>query len=117
MSITVETAAPKALLAAIRKAIDQKHIETWHYDADGDFTHSATQWNRKAWLRPSIYGNSLALSILPPQNGAISAEVYAIYHGRFIEMLLAHFDQSFAQAYASAVPTSADIVKSAAVTG
>jgi hypothetical protein len=114
MSITVETAAPKALLAAIRKAIDEKRIETWQYDADGDFTHSATQWNRKAWLRPSIYGNSLSLSILPPQDCAISTEVYAIYHGRFVEMLLAHFDQSFAQANASALPTSADILRSAA---
>jgi hypothetical protein len=115
MSISLETASPKALLAGIKKAIDERRIETWQYDGDGDFTHSATQWNRKAWLRPSVCGNGLSLSIVPPQSGAISREVYAIYHGRFIEMLLAHFDQSFSQARASAMPTSADIVRSAAL--
>jgi hypothetical protein len=40
--------------------------------------------------------------------------VYAVYHGRFIEMLLAHFDEQMSGAAATAMPTTADVVKSAA---
>lgn len=30
-------------------------------------------------------------------------EIYGIYHGRFIEMLLSHFDDSFSNASATAL--------------
>jgi predicted nucleic acid-binding protein len=36
---------------------------------------------------------------------------YAVYHGRFIEMLLTHFDLKFTQARASALPETGDIVE------
>ena len=117
MSISVETNSPGVLLAAIKKAIDGRHVETWQYDSDGDFTHSAAQWNRKAWLRPSTNAGELRLTILPPKNAVITSEIYAIYHGRFIEMLLAHFDESFTRAGATAQATSKDILKGSAVAG
>jgi len=35
-------------------------------------------------------------------------EAYAVYHGRFIEMLLAHFDEGFSEAFATAQATGDD---------
>jgi hypothetical protein len=110
MAINVETSNPQGLLDAIKSKIDQKHIQTWEYDKDGDFTHSAAQWNKRAWLRPSVGLGSLKLTTLPTVNGNVTTELYAIFHGRFIEMLLAHFDGSFTNAEASAMPMGADIV-------
>lgn len=110
MAITVTTPTPNDLLASIKKAIDAGHIQTWAYDNDGDFTHSAQQWNRLAWLRPSIATGALVFSILPRKGVPISKEVYGIYHGRFIEMLLVHFDERFSDASSSALPAWADTV-------
>ena len=102
MAIRVSTSQPNSLLAAIKKAIDSKHVETWSYDSDGDFTHAPTQWANKAWLRPKIQSGALVLNILNPQGVSLSKEVYGVYHGRFIEMLLVHFDDQFGDAVASA---------------
>lgn len=101
MSIRVTTSQPGALLAAIKKAIDDRRVETWSYDSDGDFTHTPPQWARKAWLRPRVEIGALVLSIINPQGVTLTKEVYGVYHGRFIEMLLAHFDNMFTNAEAS----------------
>ncbi|ERJ35113.1 hypothetical protein L810_2257 [Burkholderia sp. AU4i] len=37
--------------------------------------------------------------------------VYGVYHGRFLEMLLAHFDHSFSNATATAHADSTDNYK------
>jgi hypothetical protein len=50
------------------------------------------------------------LNILHPQGQAISKEVYAVYHGRFIEAMLAHCDQLFSLGQTSALPMGADKV-------
>ena len=47
MAIRVATSQPQAVLAAIKRAIEQRHVETWAYDKDGDFTHTPTQWANK----------------------------------------------------------------------
>lgn len=111
MAIIVSTENPKSLLNAIKRAVDEEEIETWSYDEDGDFTHSAEQWNQRAWLRPRIRENLLIFNIIPPVRKSISKSVYGIYHGRFIEMLLRHFDNRFEEASATALPTSADRVR------
>jgi hypothetical protein len=110
MAIAINSAAPVALLRAIERSIDENHIETWSYDEDGDFTHSVAQWNRRAWLRPVVQEGCLILNILPPRGQKLSKEVYAVYHGRFIEMVLAHFDSACANVTATAMPTVADVV-------
>jgi hypothetical protein len=83
---------PARLLADIKLAIDAKRIRTWSYDDDGDFTHTAEQWLREAWLRPVLQKEHLQLVIIPPRDTHISSTIYAIYHGRFVEMVLRHFD-------------------------
>jgi len=103
MAIQVKTADPQGLLDAIYEAIDEGHIETWTYDEDGDFTHDTPdqQWVGKAWLRPVPGVALLTLNAVPSTEG-LSEEAYAVYHGRFIEMLLAHFDEQFSDAKATA---------------
>jgi hypothetical protein len=94
MSLVVETSEAKALLAAIKNYIDEGHIKTWEYDEDGDFTHTAEQWKKKAWLRPSVEQGRLSFELLKANNVPLTNTIYGIYHGRFTEMLLTHFRDS-----------------------
>jgi hypothetical protein len=102
MAVIVATSDPSGLLQAIYAAIDKKQVETWSYDKDGDFTHVPPQWKNKAWMRPEVSEGELRFGIIGPRNVTMSKLVYAVYHGRFIEMLLDHFDTKFSSAEASA---------------
>jgi hypothetical protein len=110
MAIRVTTPQPASLLAAIKTAINGRQVETWTYDSDGDFTHTPVQWAYKAWLRPALQPNALVLNILNPRGVNLSKEVYGVYHGRFIEMLLVHFDDRFNDAHATASVAVGDCV-------
>jgi hypothetical protein len=110
MAIYFETKTPKKLLAAYKKAVDDGHVSTWSYDADGDFTHTADQWIRKAWLRPRVdEGTALVFYILAPRETKLSTTIYAVYHGRFIETMLTHCDELFSVGRASAMPEGSDV--------
>jgi hypothetical protein len=111
MAIHFNTTTPNKLLAEFKKAIDSGKVVTWSYDTDSDFTHTAQQWKSLAWLRPKIKdGEGLIFTILKPKNAKISSEVYAIYHGRFIESMLAHCDSLFTNGTATSMPADGDIV-------
>jgi hypothetical protein len=110
MAIYFKTDSPQQLLSSFKKAIADKDVVTWSCDSDGDFTHATEQWKRLAWLRPAIQTGYLVMNIIKPQNKTISTEVYAIYHGRFIESMLAHFDKEFSDARASSIPASGDLI-------
>lgn len=101
--IFLPTDEPDSLLKAIKDAIDDHRIKTWSYDEDGDFTHTAEQWRRMAWLSPQANSDGLRFYIFPPADAHISQQIYAVYHGRFIEMALRHFDSRLS-GYASASP-------------
>jgi hypothetical protein len=105
MAIIITTSDPRRMLEAIKKAIREKHVETWAYN-DGYFTHSPAQWRGQAFFKPSIIGEGLILNIIRPRDRNVSSEAYAVYHGRFIEMLLAHFDTIFESARATALTVS-----------
>jgi hypothetical protein len=111
MAIAINTSDPQGLLDAIRDGIDDGTIETWSYDEDEDFCHvtSTGQWEGQAWLHPSVGDGSLVLNVVPPKTG-LSKEAYAVYHGRFIEMLLAHFDERFSEALTTAKASNGDRV-------
>jgi hypothetical protein len=102
MAIIVNTPNPGQLLAAIKKEIEQKTVETWRYDADGDFTHTPNQWAYQAWLRPVVAPGTLIFGLLGKKDTQMTKVVYGVYHGRFIEMLLTHFDDQFSAASATA---------------
>jgi hypothetical protein len=112
MAIQVTTDNPQELLDLIYSGIDKGTIETWAYDTDKDFFHNTPdgQWKGKAWLRPTVANGALILNVFPP-NAGVSVVAYAVYHGRFIEMLLSHFDKKFSNAYATALATEEDRVK------
>jgi hypothetical protein len=99
--LTVSTYSPNSLLAKIKRAIDDRKVVTWAYDADGDFFHTPEQWRKHAWLRPGIQSGALNLSIVKNTRIPLTKEVYGVYHGRFLEMLLAHFRAVFLRASAN----------------
>ena len=111
MAIYLMTTTPKKLLSTFKKAIDDGHVTTWAYDQDGDFTHTPPQWNKKAWLRPSVSeGSYLALNTTPPNSTHITWPVYAVFQGRFIESMIEHCHDLFTEARATPKPANADRV-------
>ncbi|TSD59034.1 hypothetical protein FFI97_001510 [Variovorax sp. KBS0712] len=102
MAILVATRNSRALLAAIRKSIDEKHVATWSYDQSGDFTHDVDQWRYHAWLRPTAEMNRLVLGIIKNTKINLTDTIYGVYHGRFTEMLLAHHTALFSTATCTA---------------
>jgi hypothetical protein len=108
--ITFDTPTPNALLARIKKGIDNGSIQTWAYDTDGDFTHTPSQWIYRGWLRPRVTIGGLEFNYLGQRTINTTKEDYAVYHGRFIEMMLAHFDDGFGNASASAAVAVGDQV-------
>jgi hypothetical protein len=110
MAIIVKTNNPSGLLKAIYKAIDDNEVETWAYDADKDFTHIPPQWKNKAWLRPEVHIGELRFGIMGQKDVRMSKTIYGVYHGRFIEMLLTHFDTDFTLATATSQVTTPDSI-------
>ncbi len=110
MAVRVYCNNPHELLESIKIAIDAGEVETWKVDSDGDFTHSPTQWAHLAWMRATIFDDHITFNILGSKTKKMSRTVYAVYHGRFIEMLLAHFDGQFTRASATALPASSDVI-------
>lgn len=92
MAIFVATRHPRLLVQNIKEKIDKGNIDTWSYDKEGDFTHSPGQWIYHAWIRPIYEENRVVFAILGRNDKNLSTVDYAVYHGRFVEMLLMHFD-------------------------
>ena len=112
MAIIVNTNNPEHMLSKIKEAIDNGKIDTWNYDADGDFTHTPKQWIDTAWLRPVVASGSLIFGLIGKRNDQMTKVIYAVYHGRFVEMLLTHFDDDFSAANTTSKKyTGADIFK------
>ena len=97
MALIIRTTNPSGLLSAIKKEIDNKEIDTWSYDNDNDFSHVPPQWKDNAWLRPKIVVGSLQFGILGRKDVELTRYIYAVYHGRFAEMLISHFGVNFSE--------------------
>ena len=93
MSIFVKTNTPGLLVENIKKKISDKLIDTWIVDSDGDFTHNTDEWRYRAWIRPKIEEGRVVFYIVCRNDRNLSVTEYAIYHGRFVEMILTHFDK------------------------
>lgn len=94
MALIVKTGKADELLKKIKQDIGDGVIDTWEIDSDGDFTHVPDQWRFKAWMHPisSKTGNNIIFGIIGNKRIRMTKSLYAIYHGRFSEMLLTHFD-------------------------
>jgi hypothetical protein len=110
MAIRVSCDNPVQLLRDIRQAIRNGSIETWELDRDGDFTHVPDQWKNLAWFHPIVEEERLVFRILGQRLKKMSRATYGVYHGRFIEMLLSHFDTKFRRASATALPSNGDMI-------
>lgn len=109
MAIHFKTRTPRRLLRSYKEAIDDGRVLTWSYDDQGDFTHNPDQWRREAWLRPRVVPEEeLVFFILSPNDVDLSSETYAVYHGRFVESMLSHFDRLFSECHISAMPEEGD---------
>ena len=112
MSILVKTLNPSGLLTSIREGIEQNTVTQWSIDKDGDFSFLGTYVGR-AWLRPRLQEGEIRFSVLTSKGTVMKRSTYTLYHSRWIEMLLEHFDGKFISATASALPTAGDLIKSA----
>jgi hypothetical protein len=111
MSVRVHCNDPSALLNQINQKVREGSIDTWTIDSDGDFTHSPAQWKNKAWFRPRIETGQILFRIIPAKGTRITKAVYGVFHGRFIEMLISHFDEDFSVVTATALAvTGTDVV-------
>jgi hypothetical protein len=108
MALNFDTATPNKLLAAFKKAIDDGHVDTWSYNAAGDFTHIPPQWKGEALMRPEVFAGRLTFSFLRKRTEKTSRELYAVYHGRLAESFLVHCDQLFDNVSATALATNSD---------
>lgn len=108
MAIYITTNRAEELQAQIEKKIKQYEIRTWKIvkkDSITYFTHSdkQKQWDDKALLRPYIKGNDLIFGISNAHDTeGIDGMMYAVYHGKFLQTLLYHFDDMFSNASATA---------------
>lgn len=111
MAVIVEASDPRTLLAEIRKAVRGGTCKPWHCDSDGDFY--LAEESPRVWLRAEIDSAKFVLRVLPAQGKHVSKRQYAVYHARFVELLLNHFDRQFQSVAATALPAHGDKVKSA----
>ncbi|WP_257307461.1 hypothetical protein [Geothrix campi] len=107
MALVISTKNASALLAAIKQAIDDNEIDSWTYDKNGDFTHTPSQWRNLARLHPIVDINALKFGIIGHKDTVLSRATYCAYHGRFTEMLLAHFASKVPSVGATSKPLSA----------
>lgn len=99
MAVIIDCKDSVCLIKKIKESINDGDIDTWSIDEDGDITHVPEQWNCKAWMHLTK-DNDLAKSdkgklvfgIIGNKRIKMSKLIYAVYHGRFAEMLLFHFD-------------------------
>ena len=111
MAIFVKTKTPRMLVENIKKLIDEQKIDTWSVDSDNDFTHDVDQWRNKAWIRHKIEAGRVVFYVICRKDANMTIVEYAVYHGRFVEMLLAHFDKECDAIEVSPLATSYDRVK------
>lgn len=110
MAIYVSTEKPSELVRRIREGIENHNIETWLCDNDGDFTHDTDQWRYHAWMTPIIENDRVVFGIICRKDRNLSITEYAIFHGRFTEMLLRHFDKICMNIEVTPLATKYDIV-------
>lgn len=111
MSIYVKTTCPHELLSAIREKVNKNMVDSWEVDSDGDFTHKSEQWRYKAWFHPVIEDDRVVFAIWGRKSKNMSVEEYAAYHGKFVRMLLVHFDHQVNSIEVTPLATTYDSIR------
>ena len=108
MAVRAFTDQAEPLLSAIKQAIADGRVTTWKIDDDGDLTLTSEIFVNRAWMRPKVLPDRLLFNIIGKKNEKTSTRVYAAYHGRLVQMLLAYFDTRLKTVAATALPTKQD---------
>ena len=106
----VSHVTPKMLLDKILEQIDNGIIDTWEIDSDGDLTHTPYQWKGEAWFQYRPNESELIFGIVARRDKKMSKVIYGLYHGRFSEMLLTHFDSQIKEITISSMPEEYDLI-------
>jgi hypothetical protein len=124
MSLTFNTPNPTQLLSAFKNAIDNhkagrvgQRIDTWDYTVvDGKyyFTHTSSNWGRKAYLRADIELGQLAFYVQQAQGVPLKRDVYGYFAGHLTETFIRHFPSMFSLAKTTPTAVGADAYLSAA---
>jgi hypothetical protein len=110
MAVRAFTDDPQALLSAIKRGVAEGIVNGWKIDEDGDLTLASEAFANQAWMRPKVLDDRLLFNIVGRQGARMSTHLYAVYHGRLVQMLLNYFDTRLKTATATALPTPADQV-------
>ena len=115
MAIIIETTNAAKLLKEIYEKIDDQTIRTWaRMGRSAKLTHvtSSAQYAELAWFTPKRITDEATLIFainFPEDTEPDRARgLYAIYHGRFTEMLLSHAHYGFSLSYTTAKPKPYD---------
>lgn len=114
MAISVSTHDPKELLEKLKKAVSDGDVTTWKVDSDGHFEYVADQYAGKAWFAPTVLDGMLVFGLVGEAGVTMKKTIYGVYHGRFVQMLLTHFDDCFSGATVTALGNHFDRYKAAA---
>lgn len=106
----VSPVTPPKLLGNILEQINNGLIDTWEIDSDGDLTHTPYQWKGEAWFRYHLNESELVFGIVARRDKKMSKVIYGLYHGRFAEMLLTHFDTQIEEITISSMPDEYDLI-------
>ncbi|HBK30738.1 MAG TPA: hypothetical protein DDZ96_00455 [Porphyromonadaceae bacterium] len=111
MAIIIKTETPDTLLDEIYEGIQSKKVDKWASTADGRLTYASLLWKNEAWFKPQIWVEEKELRfglIKRKDRKHISTKLYTMFHTKFVEMLLSHFDTLFREVTVSAVRTEPD---------
>ena len=109
MAIIIKAKYSDRLIFKIKKAIVANEIDAWICDDDGDFTYESQPWRFQAWIRPIIKDeHTIIFAIVGRNDQKLTTLAYAIYHSRFIEMVLALFDYECTEIYVTPFASDSD---------
>ena len=89
MAILIRTKHAQSIICRLKEQINNNQIPSWAYDDDGDFM--SMDGSVVAWMRPVVKSNRLDFYVIGRKDMEISIEEYAVFHSRFVEMLLTYF--------------------------
>lgn len=96
MAIIIQTQNPLQLNERIRQLVVEYPLLTWEVDTDNDYTLILERWRYRAWMRPNTdrqADGELQFGIVSSTRYPMTTTLYAVYHARFAEFLLSHFDR------------------------
>ena len=94
MAIILNIEQPEELLADLKRKIENRQIDSWLFDGDGDFTCLSSNLENKAWFHPNIVSNDkLVFGILGRKNVLMTMLEYSLYHSHMVNTILYNFCQ------------------------